>query len=125
MNKNKLSNSSYDFAYISGSLDVGITDPPYNEPTQNGQSATPKELPVNFSGRGEVKGFLFRQIAKSDAGYLYEVSTPYGIQHFEIFKKTENKRFGCLSYPRSIRFGVIAKNSRTLNEAMKKFNDLK
>jgi hypothetical protein len=125
MNRNKSSNSSDDFAFKSRSLDIDIPDPPYNEPTQNGQCAPPKELPVSFSGRGEVKGFLFRQIAKSAAGYLYEVSTPYGLHHFEVFKKSENTRFGCISYPTAKRFGLIAKTCRTYKEAINQFNDLK
>lgn len=125
MNSNKMSKSNHDAALDSESFDVGIDDPPYGESTQKRQSATPRELPEIFSGRGEVKGFLFRQITKSDAGYLYEVSTPYGINHFEVFKKTENKRYGCLSYPRSKRFGIIAWTHRIVEEAIKRFNELK
>ena len=79
-----------------------------------------KQLEQNFIGRGEVKGFHFTQINKSDLAYLYEVNCD-GSVHYEVFKHKENKQFNCVSYPKTGSFGVWAWTVKTMNEAVVKF----
>ena len=77
-----------------------------------------RELPMEFVGVGEVRGFRFRQIARTDAGYVYEVVMPEsGLRHFEVFRRMENERFGCVSYPKSKSFGAWAWTCDTLERA--------
>ena len=68
-----------------------------------------RELPVEFVGTGEVRGFQFRQVSRTMFGYIYEVRVP-GAQecHYEVFRRMENARFGCVSYPKSKSFGAWA-----------------
>ena len=72
-------------------------------------SAMLRELPVEFVGVGEVRGFLFRQVSRTMFGYIYEVRVP-GTEkcHYEVFRRMENARFGCVSYPKSKSFGAWA-----------------
>ena len=77
-----------------------------------------RELPMEFVGVGEVRGFRFRQIARTDAGYVYEVVMPEsGLRHWEVFRRMENERFGCVSYPKSKSFGAWAWTCDTLERA--------
>ncbi len=82
-----------------------------------------KPLKVEFHGRGEVKGYLFNQISRTDKAFLYEV-TSCDRKHYEVFKKKINHRFGCESYPTSKAFGFWAWTSMDLESAVKKFNGL-
>ena len=68
-----------------------------------------RELPVEFVGTGEVRGFVFRQVSRTMFGYIYEVRVP-GKEgsHYEVFRRMENARFGCVSYPKSKSFGAWA-----------------
>lgn len=70
---------------------------------------TLRELPVEFVGVGEVRGFVFRQVSRTMFGYIYEVRVP-GKEgcHYEVFRRMENARFGCVSYPKSKSFGAWA-----------------
>ena len=72
-------------------------------------SAMLRELPVEFVGVGEVRGFVFRQVSRTMFGYIYEVRVP-GKEgsHYEVFRRMENARFGCVSYPKSKSFGAWA-----------------
>jgi hypothetical protein len=83
------------------------------------------ELKTIFVGRGEVKGFTFRQVARSDFGYIYEVSQP-GVDkpHYEAFCRRMNERFGVVSYPRSSSFGKWAFTYKTLAEAIDKLSEI-
>lgn len=68
-----------------------------------------RELPVEFVGTGEVRGFLFRQVSRTMFGYIYEVRVPGTEEcHYEVFRRMENARFGCVSYPKSKSFGAWA-----------------
>ena len=68
-----------------------------------------RELPIEVVGVGEVRGFLFRQVARTMFGYIYEVRVPgTDERHYEAFRRTENARFGCVSYPKSKSFGAWA-----------------
>lgn len=77
-----------------------------------------KELPVSFVGRGEVHGFTFRCVARTPKGYVYEVTQPFGTVHYEVFERVANPRFGCVSYPRSGQFGLMAWTTRDLAVAV-------
>ena len=68
-----------------------------------------RELPTEFVGTGEVRGFVFRQVSRTMFGYIYEVRVP-GKEggHYEVFRRMENARFGCVSYPKSKSFGAWA-----------------
>ena len=61
-----------------------------------------RELPIEFVGIGEVRGFQFRQVSRTMFGYIYEVRVP-GTEkcHYEVFRRMENARFGCVSYPKA------------------------
>ena len=68
-----------------------------------------RELPLEFIGTGEVRGFLFRQVSRTMFGYIYEVRVPGAEEcHYEVFRRMENARFGCVSYPKSKSFGAWA-----------------
>ena len=68
-----------------------------------------RELPIEFVGVGEVRGFQFRQVSRTMFGYIYEVRVPgKGESHYEVFRRMENARFGCVSYPKSKSFGAWA-----------------
>lgn len=68
-----------------------------------------RELPTEFVGVGEVRGFQFRQVSRTMFGYIYEVRVPGKSGcHYEVFRRMENARFGCVSYPKSKSFGAWA-----------------
>ncbi len=80
-----------------------------------------KELETTFSGRGEVKGFSFRQVERTGRAYIYEVTHPdVAKPHFEVFKRKENSRFGVISYPKANAFGLWAWTYPTLEMARQK-----
>lgn len=83
-----------------------------------------KELTENFVGRGEVAGFVFRQLARSKRGYLYEVHSNGGKSHFEVFRRRVNHRFRQVSYPRSNSFGAWGWTFADIEAARKKFDEL-
>jgi hypothetical protein len=117
-------NQHHDFVFHERMNKNRINVPAKGESMKNIQSAIKSDLPLTFSGRAEVKGFLFRQIARSANGYLYEVLYKDVPIHYEVFKRIENRRFGCITYPSSKSFGRIAWTSRTYDEAMRKFETL-
>lgn len=82
-----------------------------------------KPLPKQFQGKGEVKGYLFNQISKTDKAFLYEVGQG-GTKHYEVFKKKINRRYACISYPTSKAFGIWAWTYMSLEQAIKKFDEL-
>ncbi len=73
-------------------------------------------LKTEFVGRGEVKGFNFSQISKTNWGFLYEVNTGHTI-YYEVFKKRINHRFGCVSFPTSRAFGIWAWTTTDIKRA--------
>lgn len=85
-----------------------------------------KELPLEFIGRGETRGYRFKQIMKSDCAYIYEVRQPYPDlpPHFEIFRRTYNHRFNQISYPKSNSFGVWALIAKDMDSAIRRFKSL-
>lgn len=87
-------------------------------------ATSPSELPDNFTGRGEVRMFEFKQIEKSDTAYVYEVKPPDCPVHFEVIKRMINTRFNRVSYPGAKSFGLTGWSYRTFEEAQQKFNEL-
>ena len=75
-------------------------------------------LKKEFVGRGEVKGFNFSQISKTNWGFLYEVNTGHTI-YYEVFKKKVNTQYDCVSYPRSKSFGIWAWTTTDIKQANK------
>ena len=76
-----------------------------------------KQLEEEFKGKGQVRGFKFTQIKKTENAYLYRVDTGDS-KHYEIFEKKENTQFNCISYPSNKAFGVWAKTSSDYNRAL-------
>ncbi|MBN2274493.1 MAG: hypothetical protein JXK95_09190, partial [Bacteroidales bacterium] len=82
-----------------------------------------KELPLEFDGRGEVSGWHFKQLMKSNTAYLYEKSFE-DLKYYEVFRRRINTRFGCVAYPSSKSFGIWAWDYRDNNKALAKFQGL-
>ena len=83
-----------------------------------------KQLQQQFQGRGEVKGYTFTQIRVTDLGFIYSKELN-GSLSYEVFKRKENKRFDCISYPTSNSFGVWAWDCKTLERAEEILNNFK
>ena len=87
------------------------------------EEGSPRELPLEFEGKGSVKGFHFRQLdfypaSEGSLGrYLYEVSSALGTIHYEIFERKINTKFNLVRYPNDESFGVWAKTCRKLDRA--------
>lgn len=75
-----------------------------------------KELKEYFSGRGQVKGYVFNQIKRTKHGYLYEVRGKDSV-HYEVFKRRENTLYDCVSYPSDKAFGKWAWTCGDLDRA--------
>jgi hypothetical protein len=82
-----------------------------------------KELKEYFTGRGQVKGYIFNQIKRTDYAYLYEVLQD-GRIHYEVFKRKENTLYDCVSYPTDKAFGVWAFTCMTRDSAFRKLIEL-
>jgi len=82
-----------------------------------------RELEESFIGRGQVKGFKFTQIKKNDYGYIYKVEIS-GRVYYEVFKRKENIRFNCVSYPSSKAFGIWAWTTRFIKSAEEYLEDI-
>ena len=81
-----------------------------------------RELPVEFEGRGAMKGFSFRQIAANNYAYIYEKSYPdIPYVSYEVFQRKEGKTLDgnedIIMYPREKAFGVWAKDCNNLDRA--------
>jgi len=79
-----------------------------------------KQLKTEFEGTGQVKGYNFSQIKATDNAFMYEVSSNNTI-HYEVFKRKENRRYDCISYPSDKSFGVWAWTCINLERAEEKF----
>ncbi len=86
-----------------------------------------KELPIEFIGKGEVRGFRFLQLMRGQKMFLYEVYFD-GLTHFEVFEyhicftpKTKEPYEG---YPKANSFGVWAWTYRNFEKAVEKFNKI-
>jgi hypothetical protein len=82
-----------------------------------------KQLEESFIGKGQVKGFIFTQLKKSEYAYIYEVNTEFSI-HYEVFKHKENTQYNCISYPSNQGFGLWAWSFTSIERAFEKFDDI-
>ena len=82
-----------------------------------------RELRTDFTGLGQVRGFKFTQMSKTDSAFLYEVNTGDMI-FYEIFKRRYNTWFNCISYPTNKAFGISAFTTPNLERAYEILNDL-
>ena len=82
-----------------------------------------KQLKEYFSGRGQVKGYVFSQISMTKYGFLYEVKGDNTI-HYEVFKRSENTMYDCISYPTDKAFGVWAWTAQNLERAKEILNTI-
>tara|TARA_R110002050_G_C8807823_1_gene503402 strand:+ start:169 stop:459 length:291 start_codon:yes stop_codon:yes gene_type:complete len=92
-----------------------------------------KLLPNEFTGTGEVKGFLFKKIEENDKFYIYEVNNN-GFKHYEVIKRVVVSCFldfhtkeldpnnSKETYPKSNKFGVTGWTYSMLKNAQNKFN---
>jgi hypothetical protein len=84
-----------------------------------------KELKTVIDGIGEVRGFVFHQIEKTNYGYIYKaIHQESQASHYEVFKRRENKRFNTISYPSSNSFGSWAWTYKDEKMAYKKLQDI-
>jgi hypothetical protein len=84
---------------------------------------TIRPLPKQFSGRGEVKGYEFALVSKTNWGFCYEVSASGIKPHYEVFNRKINNRYNCESYPGSRSFGYWAYAYRTKEDAIRKLEE--
>lgn len=89
-----------------------------------------KLLEKEFIGRGEVRGFHFKQVYKHDKFYIYKV-TDDNRSYYELIKRSVNKdfitRLPVESYPTSKSFGIKAWTQPTIEriiESVKEHFDI-
>ena len=82
-----------------------------------------KQLQKTFIGRGEVKGMVFTLYIANPRAFVYRVADS-GSEHYEVFLRKIDKRFGQVSYPHSKSFGVWAWSFTNLDRAMAKFSEI-
>lgn len=83
-----------------------------------------RELETVFHGTGEVSGYVFKQVKKSEYAYIYERKFEENgkVICYEVFERKENDRFDCVSYPSSKSFGVWAWCCTSYEKAKKRFD---
>ena len=84
----------------------------------------PKQLPKEFYGIGEVRGFTFLQLKLQNNVALYRVSDTFGNIVYETFKVKLNSLYNGFYYPRSKAFGVTAWCCKSWSKAEQRFNSL-
>jgi hypothetical protein len=89
--------------------------------TNSFNSLFPTELPTSFIGRGEVKGYQFNQVRRSNEAYIFEVYDTFGNRWYEVFKRVIDTRFNKIAYPKSKSFGISAWTAKTLPIAEERF----
>jgi hypothetical protein len=94
-----------------------------------------KELVKEFTGVGEVKGFIFRQVEFTQQAYTYEVSCGNKL-YYEVFKRIKSpvcidfeKRIYSDTefkekYPNSNKFGKTAFTFKNKIDAINKMLDI-
>ena len=92
-------------------------------------------LQKSFDGRGETKGFKFKQIKMTDYGYIYEVRSSKN-PHYEVFRRENNPL--CIDFknhiysedtykeskPNSNKFGKVAWTCMSLERAYERLNQI-
>ena len=82
-----------------------------------------KLLDLKFSGKGEVKGFTFKQVQKSNTAYVYEVNSGTTI-YYEVFRRVVNTKRQKEVYPLAKHFSIWAWTQMNYESAKRKFNQL-
>jgi hypothetical protein len=82
-----------------------------------------KLLEKEFSGKGEVKGFKFKQVQKSNTAYIYEVNSGSSI-YYEVFSRVVNTKRQKEVYPLAKHFSIWAWTYMSYESAKSKFNQL-
>ena len=82
-----------------------------------------RELQEQFDGKGQVRGYTFTQISKTEWGFIYEVEHG-GHRHYEVFKKRLNHRFDTVSYPTDKAFGKWAWTCMSLDNAEERLKEI-
>lgn len=86
-----------------------------------------KILPIQFIGKGEVKGFKFKQLIRSEKACLYEVDSN-GHTYYEVFKiRIAKKPFTYElyePYPKANSFGYWTWTYSNYKKATLKFNEI-
>ena len=82
-----------------------------------------KQLKTGFIGVGQVRGFQFALISKTNWAFLYEVDTGDTI-YYEVFRKRINRRFACESHPTDKAFGIWAWTTPNMERALEILNNL-
>lgn len=82
-----------------------------------------KELKEYFTGIGQVKGYIFNQLNKTDYAYLYEVKEN-NRTHYEVFLRKENTLYDCVSYPTEKAFGKWAWTCMDYKSAYDKMTEI-
>ncbi len=75
-----------------------------------------RPLQKEFEGRGEVRGYTFKQIRREPEGYVYEVGGSPEVR-YEVFKHKENERYDIVRYPNANAFGKWAYSVSSLERA--------
>lgn len=83
-----------------------------------------RELKKEFIGKGQVRGFEFTQVKKTEFGYIYKIDTKDSVL-YEVFKRKVNNRYNCISYPSNKAFGVWAWTTNDINKAKSILEDIK
>ena len=85
-------------------------------------------MPNEFIGKGEVKGFHFRQIKRGQKACLYEVTTQWNNVHYEVFEirmfLTPKTKEPYEAYPKANAFGVWAWTTCIYEKAVKIFTKI-
>jgi hypothetical protein len=86
-----------------------------------------KKIPTEFVGKGEVKGFDFRQLKRDQKACLYLVDCE-GSLHYEVFKivlrHIPRSEQLYEAYPKANSFGIWAWTYTDLETAFLKFKEL-
>lgn len=83
-----------------------------------------KQLPVQYIGRGEVRGFQFSKFCMTDRAFCYEVRINGVITHYEVFRRKINLQYDCESYPTANAFGIWAWTYTCLGKAYQRLKFL-
>ena len=82
-----------------------------------------KLLEKESTGRGEVRGFEFKQVQKSNTAYIYEVNSGSSI-YYEVFTRVVNNKYQKEVYPMAKHFSIWAWAHMNYEDAKRKFNQL-
>ena len=82
-----------------------------------------KLLDLEFPGKGEVRGFEFKQVQKSNTAYVYEVNSGTTI-YYEVFRRVVNTKRQKEVYPSAKHFSIWAWTVKNYEDAKRKFNQL-